>query len=95
MDDNAKKLERITNSSVIHVTERINIEKMIPLLSYFEFNKNYFRLAKTQKYNDTIAFTVYGKDNLVMYQKYYVRQEKLRGDYNIAEITLFYLVIFR
>lgn len=27
MDDNAKKLERITNSSVIHVTERINIEK--------------------------------------------------------------------
>lgn len=27
MDDNARKLERIKNSSVIHVTERINIEK--------------------------------------------------------------------
>ena len=27
MDDNIRKLERIKNSSVIHVTERINIEK--------------------------------------------------------------------
>lgn len=37
-------------------------------------------------YNDTIAFTVYGKDNFVMYKKYYVRQEKLRGDYDISQI---------
>lgn len=37
-------------------------------------------------YNDTIAFTVYGKNNLIMYQKYYVRQEKLRGDYDISQI---------
>ena len=37
-------------------------------------------------YNDTIAFTVYGQDNLVMYKKYYVRQEKLRGDYDISQI---------
>ena len=27
MDDNARKLERIKNSSVIHVAERINVEK--------------------------------------------------------------------
>ena len=27
MDDNIRKLERIKNSSVIHVAERINIEK--------------------------------------------------------------------
>lgn len=37
-------------------------------------------------YNDTIAFTVYGQNNLVMYKKYYVRQEKLRGDYDISQI---------
>lgn len=37
-------------------------------------------------YNDTIAFTVYGQDNLVMYKKYYVRQEKLHGDYDISTI---------
>lgn len=37
-------------------------------------------------YNDTIAFTVYGQDNFVMYKKYYVRQEKLRGDYDISKI---------
>ena len=37
-------------------------------------------------YNDTIAFTVYGQDNFVMYKKYYVRQEKLRGDYDISQI---------
>lgn len=37
-------------------------------------------------YNDTIAFTVYGQDNLVMYKKYYVRQEKLQGDYDISQI---------
>ena len=27
MDENARKLERIKNSSVIHVTERIDVEK--------------------------------------------------------------------
>ena len=37
-------------------------------------------------YNDTIAFTVYGQNDFVMYQKYYVRQEKLRGDYDISQI---------
>lgn len=37
-------------------------------------------------YNDTIAFTVYGQDNFVMYKKYYSRQEKLRGDYDVSKI---------
>ncbi len=34
--------------------------------------------------NKSIAFTIYGKDNLVMYRKYYKHQESLKDDYNMA-----------
>ncbi len=36
--------------------------------------------------NTNIAFTIYGKNNLVMYQKYFKHHELLPKDYNIDEI---------
>lgn len=37
-------------------------------------------------YNTSISFTIYGKNDLVMYKKYYKRQEKLKGSYDMMHV---------
>lgn len=80
-------MKKVTAAVIILFVIQLTAGIILYLKSEIEYVKIFVpALDNISAYNDTIAFTIYGKNNLIMYQKYYIRQEKLRGDYNIAEI---------
>ena len=59
----------------------------IYIKSEIEYAKLYVpSIDNISMYNTSISFTVYGKNNLVMYKKYYKRQEKLKGSYDMMQV---------
>lgn len=80
-------MKKLVISVVIIFVFQILIGLALYIKSEMEYIKIFVPTTNNiATYNDTIAFTIYGKDNFVMYKKYYVRQEKLRGDYDITKI---------
>ena len=72
-------MKKLTAAVIILFVIQLTAGIILYVKSEIEYVKIFVpALDNISTYNDTIAFTVYGKDNLVMYQKYYVRQEKLR-----------------
>ena len=76
---------------VLVITIFLLLQISAGLVIYFKSEIEYAKLYvpsidNISTYNTNISFTIYGKDNLVMYRKYYKRQEKLKGSYPMMKV---------
>lgn len=67
------------------------LQVALGFIIYFKSELEYAKLYvpsidNITTYNTSISFSIYGRDNLLMYRKYYKRQEKLLGSYNMMQV---------
>lgn len=80
-------MKKIVIVIIIFLLLQISAGLVIYFKSEIEYAKLYVpSIDNISTYNTNISFTIYGKDNVVMYRKYYKRQEKLKGSYPMMKV---------